>query len=132
MPFLILTTNSMNISYINKAEKFLSKLDYFCYFKDNNVLMVSEDKALLPFMSVISDDRFPASLIMSIAVDYPKSSSCCQIVLNLNKFVDIRLTEEFYVAKNGNTYFGEEAHKFYDYDIQAPLEELEPTCEFRH
>ena len=117
--------------YLLKAEKLLKK-DYFLYSPTDNIIVVSVDKAVLPFMKIIWDENYPKNLLLSFATDYINSSEAANLALMINKITNVKLMEDYYIAKNGNMYFGHEASKYYAYDTQLPLDEIEPECDTRH
>lgn len=116
-----------------KAKKELKKKGLFCYFKNNNILVVSEDKATMPFLYVIWDDEnYPKNFMLSLAVDYPKASTVAHVVILLNAFCKVLITEDFYISKLGSTHWGEDAHALYAYDTHFSLDNIDPECENRH
>lgn len=112
---------------LKKVQKVL--YNYYSYFKDDVVLVLSEDKSLLPFAYVLCDVAYPGFILVSFAVDYPFSSKAAQIVLDINKLLPTLIMEDFYIAKNGTTFWGEEALKMYEIDSVVDLEEIEPVNE---
>ena len=98
------------MSDLDKVKKLLK--DYFVYQPADNILVVSMDKAELPFMKVIWDKSYPKNILLSYGTDFPLSSEAANLALMINNICDVKLMEDFYIAKNGNMYFGLEAAKF--------------------
>lgn len=120
-------------TYMLKAEKELKKKNLFCYFKNDDILVVSEDKATLPFIYILWDEiNYPKSFLLSIAVDCPRANTVAQICLTLNSISKVLITEDFYIAKLGSTHWGDDAHALYMYDTNFSLEEIDPMCDNRH
>lgn len=103
---------------LNKYLKMVRKEipQYFSYFKDANILVVSESKEVLPFAYIIRDVNTPSHLLLSIAVDYPFSQNVVELALATNKIKPVAISDEFYIAKSGNTHLGDDALKYYDLD----------------
>jgi hypothetical protein len=100
---------------LNKLKKSLPK--HFCYFKDSNILVISEDKSILPFCFVIVDPEFPNHFLVSLAVDYPNSIQAAEIIVKASALSNIALTEPFYISVNsGKTYMDDEAYSQWDLD----------------
>jgi len=97
----------------------------YSYFKDPNVLVFSEDKQSLPFCYVIIDENFPGKIVVSFSINAPSVSLAVNMALEINNLSPVALTEEFYIASNGQTYWGEEAAKMYAIDTQIDLENSE-------
>lgn len=104
----------------------------YCFLTGENILAVAEDKQSAPYAYVLTDEKIPNTILVSFAVDYPNASDAAQIVLDLRKISAVAMVEDFYLAKNGQKYWGEEAFKYYTFDTQLPLEELQPRSEERH
>lgn len=103
----------MDNKYLRKIQKLLK--NYFCYFKHPNILVVSEDKAVLPFAYLIIDENYPGKLLLSVAVDYPTSLNVAEIALISNNILPVMLSDVFYISStNGNTYFNEDAYNRWD------------------
>lgn len=89
------------------------KSDFYCYFKHNNILTISEDKASLPFIIIVKE----ADYRVSIAVDYLSPIVVAHLILAISKVKPINLAESFYISPNtGQTYFGHEASDQWDMD----------------
>lgn len=115
-----------------KHNKYLSKVvkslpGYFCHFKDYNALVISEDKSMLPHIFLVCEPKNPKTILMSFSVDYPFSSVAASTALSVSKIANTVIAEDFFIAKIGNTYFGEEARKFYEYETLYPLEDIDPS-----
>lgn len=109
-----------------KIEKLLSD-KFFCYFKSDDILAISEDKATLPFMFIISDAGYKSNLLVSIAVDYPNSINVAEVCLAASTVSDCLLGEPYFisVAQEGKTFFGDEAFEAWDMST-IDLSDLEP------
>jgi hypothetical protein len=91
---------------------------YFSYFKDKQILAISEDKASLPFAFLINDKNYPNSLLLSIAVDYPNSITVVDLTLISSSISNILLSEAFYISpSDGKTYFGDNAYSRWDLEM---------------
>lgn len=107
--------------------------NYFCYFKHENILVISEDKAVLPFAYLIHDkETHPHFLLISLAIDYPNTYNVAEITLLSNSVKRVALGEQFFISKDGTTYLGEDAHKYYSIETQLSIEDLEPTSKVHH
>lgn len=120
----------MRHKYLKKAKKTLS--DYYTYYKHDNILVISEDKAVLPFAYLIVDEHYPENILLSTAVDYPHLNKAIDVALSVNSIKKIALTEQFFIAQNGSTYFGNDAYKYHEIESQISLEELEPFSDISH
>lgn len=118
-------------AFLLKSKKLLEQ-DYFVYQPDDNVLVISNDKTELPFMKIIWDENYPHNLLLSFATDFPLSSLASSLTLQLNNIKEVKLLEDYYIAKNGNMYFGDEAAKFYMWDTQISLDDVDPECQNMH
>ncbi len=106
---------------------------YFCYFKHQDVLVIAEDKSVLPFAYLIaSEPGHPGQLLLSVAIDYSSSDKVANIALVANKVMPVVISESFYVSKMGVTHMGEEAERYFDMDTFLPLEELDPESKAYH
>lgn len=119
------------MSDIAKAETYLSK-SYYCYFKDKDILVVAEDKSVLPFLYVLVDPHYKNTLLLSFAIDFPFPSRACVIGLELSNICNIAVAEDFYISKSGSTFWGDEANKILQFDTQLPLEELDMSKSVKH
>lgn len=115
---------------LTQVNKLLNK--YFSYYKSANVLVVSEDKAVLPFAYIINDKTHPNHLLLSIAVDYPYSERCVELALLVNSVKPVALTEQFFIAQNGTTYLGSDADKYYSLESDYPINDIQPFSKTEH
>jgi hypothetical protein len=114
----------MQNKILTKIQKKLNK--YFTYFKDDNILVISEEKSVLPFAYLIADERYPNAILISLAVDYPQSINVAEIICLTSTIYRITLTEPFYICtSDGKTYFDEEAYTKWELDT-IPLDKIEP------
>ncbi len=91
--------------------------NFFSYFKDDSVLVISEDKASLPFCYALIDDSHPRHILLSVAVDYPTSINVAEIALLSAKVGTTAITHSFYISTlSGKTYLDEEAHDQWELD----------------
>lgn len=117
--------------WLRQAKTVLS--GFYCYLKDDDILVVSEDKATLPHTFIMTDTVFPNTLLLSFAVDYPNASVAASIALHLTRVTKVALVENFYISKhNGTTFWGDDALKYYSFESQIALEEIEPESQARH
>lgn len=118
----------MNNKYLKRVQK---KLDhYYSYFKADNILVVSEDKASLPFAYLIGENpSHPNHLLISIAVDYTYSERVTDVALLANSVKTVALTEQFFISNLGITYIGVEAHKYYQIETELPIEDINPPTD---
>lgn len=105
---------------------------FYCYFKSDTMLSISEDKSMLPFICVIHDDKYPNNLLLSIALDYPNAEKAVEIALYASKIKSTALTEPFFFSGNGSTYVGDEAHDQFQLEVMVPLEDLQPPTDSLH
>lgn len=106
--------------------------NFFCYFKDDSILAISEDKIQLPFAFLILDPAHPKELLLSLAVDYPTSVNAVSIALTAGKRGQVSLTQPFYISMtNGDTYLGTEALDRWDME-SINMELVEPLNKERH
>lgn len=106
-----------------KLQKSLNK--YFTYFKDENILVISEDKSSLPFLFVIVDPNYPTHLILSVAIDYPASTLVLDIAALCSKLGRIAVSHNFYISPySGATHLDDDAYRQWDLDT-IDLEKLE-------
>lgn len=96
------------------------------------MLAISEDKTLLPFAFIVEDENFPGLFVMSIAVNYTNSEKAVELALWASKIRLTALMEPFYIAQNGVTHSGENAYKYWDIDVQLPIDLVEPISEELH
>lgn len=121
----------MQNKYLRRVRKALPS--YFCYFKADNILVLSEDKSVLPFAYLIHDPiANPNFLLLSLAVDYPHSERAVEVALIANTVLRVALTENFFVSQTGNTYIGQEAFKHYEIECELPLQDIEPSSKTQH
>lgn len=121
----------MENKYLKNVQKNLK--GFFCYFKAENVLVVSEDKSVMPFAYIIADElNYPDTLLLSVAVDFPFAEKVVHVALCANRIQKVALTDQFFIGQNGVTYMGEEADKYYEIETECPLEEIEPLCSNVH
>lgn len=112
-------------NYLRQADTLLNKHN-FCYLKEENVLAISEDKSTLPHAFVLTDESIPNTILLSFAIDYPRSSEAAAIALELRKITHVSLVEDFYIAKNGITHWGDDAAKYYTFETQIDLATIDP------
>jgi len=106
--------------------------NYFSYFKEDNALILSEDKASMPFIYIICDDSYPDELLCSVAVDYPNPILVAEIALTASKVMKTTLSEPFYISPiDGQTYFDQEAYDKWDRDT-LDLNDLAPITTSIH
>lgn len=132
MTFLTIL-DSINICKINNYCEIEKKLkNYFCYFKNDDILVISEDKSVLPFAYIINDYNYPDFLLLSLSIDYPNPIPVADITLIANKVKEVVLSEVFYISpSDGKTYFHDEAYERFELD-NLPLEDLEPISSEKH
>jgi hypothetical protein len=113
--------------HLKKAQAKLP--NFFSYFKSDDVLIISEDKASLPFACLIFEQSIPDLLLLSICVDYPTSMNVAEIALVASKIYPTAITEPFYISPiDGKTYIDDEAYKKWDIDA-IDLEKLPAASE---
>jgi hypothetical protein len=105
---------------------------FFSYFKEENVLAISDNKDKLPFAFVINDDEYKFHLLLSIAIDYPNAEKAVELALYTNKIKPAAITESFYISQNGTTYTGDEAYKYWSIDLNYSLNEIDPESNTQH
>lgn len=106
--------------------------NYFSYFKSPNILVVSEDKSVLPFAYVIVEKAHPDHLLLSLAIDYPFPDRVVDLALIVNNIKTVALADGFFVAQTGNTYLGEEAHHYYQIETEVPIKDIDPSSGTLH
>lgn len=102
------------------------KSQFFSYFKDDAILAVSEDKAVLPFAFLIKESK--DILLLSFALD-SHPSVVANFTLLSNSVKPVFIAENFYISQSGSTYFGEEADKMFAIDNLIDLEGLTAISE---
>ncbi len=113
-----------------KIKKLLK--NYFCYFKHPNVLVISEDKSVLPFAYIIVDKSHPASLLLSLAINYPTTINVAEVILVAQTIFPISLADPFYIAaSDGKTYLNEDAYDMWGKE-SVDLSSIMPLSEERH
>jgi hypothetical protein len=106
----------MENKHLKKIQKLLN--NYFSYFKSDDVLVISEDKAEMPFAYIINDSRYKNTLLLCLAIDYANPIHVAEVSLKANKVLKLELSEAFYInPMNGVTYFDEDA--YYQYNLQS-------------
>jgi hypothetical protein len=120
----------MENKHLLKIQKLLN--NYFSYFKHDNILVISEDKAVLPFAYIIVDPGYKNTFLLSLAVDYPNSINVAQLILSVSKYYNLALSEPFFINPNdGITYFNDDAYK--QWDLQSiNLDKIEPASQELH
>lgn len=113
-----------------KVQKLLK--GYFTYFKHDDILVVSEDKAVLPFAYIINDINYKDTLLISLAVDYPNSLKVADVVLTISKLINVEISEPFFInPSDGVTYFNEDAYE--QWDLQSiNLDKIDPISQELH
>lgn len=106
--------------------------NFYCYFKDDNILTISEHKDVLPFMQVICDSNYPNLFLLSIALDYPDSERAVEVALWANSIKSTALTEAFFTSLNGSIYSGEEAHRQFELEKVYPLDKIKLPSKIKH
>ena len=87
---------------------------FYCYFKNNKMLAISEDKASLPFAIIVKER---SKYLISLALDYPVTFNVAKICLVAPNHCGLNLAESFYISpKSGHTFFGDEAGNQWDLD----------------
>lgn len=110
-----------------------SKLtSFYCYFKSDNILAVSEDKAVLPFIQIVCDSNYPDHLLLSVAADYPYSERAIEVALWCSQIRSTALTEPFFISANGSTYTGQDAYNQFELEQVYPLDKMIPLTDSRH
>lgn len=107
-----------------KLQKHLN--NFFTYFKDDNMLVISEDKSVLPFCYAIFDKKAANSILLSVAVDYPTSLNVAEIALKASTIHPTALTHVFYISTNGTTYVDSDAYRQWDLDT-IDMEQIQPV-----
>ena len=93
-----------------KLVKIQNKLNnYFSYFKDDDILVISDDKDSLPFCYIIIASDHPKNILVSIAIDYPISTNVAEIIIHCGRIGDVALTHPFYISPGTGTTFFDEA-----------------------
>lgn len=90
--------------------------NFFTYFIDDTILSISEDKEVSPFAHLIIDDNFKGGVILALAVDYPDAIQAVEVALQARQISPVALGDPFYIAKDGHTYFEEEAYEKFSLD----------------
>ena len=121
----------MDNKYLKKIKSNLT--GFFCYFKDKDILVISEDKSVMPFAYLISDEvNYPGKLLISFAIDFPFSEKAAYVALCANRVKPVVISEQFYIAQNGTTYIGKDASKYFEIDVELPLDQLQPESSHLH
>lgn len=116
--------------YLNKLKEKLSHL--YCYFKDDNILAISEDKTTLPFALVIHDkENYKEYLLLSLATDYPNCEYAVEVALWANKILPTVLSEPFFISSDGTTYTGNDARSQWNLET-LPLDKMESPSKSFH
>lgn len=115
----------------NSLLKSIKLPNYFTYFKENNILAISEDKSSLPFAFLIIEDEYKDLILLSISLTADPVLSA-DIALQASLFNEIMLIEAFYVSEvDGMTYFGNEATRQYNLENEIDLMQIEsPSSQF--
>lgn len=117
----------MNHPKLAKLQKKLT--NYFSYFKDHDILVVSEDKESLPFCYLIMTSDYPHTVLVSVAVDYPICNNVAEIVIHCSRAGNTSLTHPFYISPGtGTTFFDEAAFEQWDIDT-IDLDKLTPLSQ---
>jgi hypothetical protein len=121
----------MQHKHLVKAQKYLKH--YFTYFKDDNILVVAEDKNSLPFAYVIIEDQnYPNIFLLSLDVSYLQMVKAINFTLLLNKIKEVKLVDGFFIAQTGITYIGDDAEKYRQLEFEIPLQEIDPESDTLH
>ena len=103
--------------------------NFFTYFRDDNILAISEDNMQLPICFLVLEKK---KVMIFLAVDYPNSIKVAHIVLASSSIVKSYITNTFYISMtNGATYLDDEAYDRWDLE-SINLNELEPESKERH
>jgi len=111
-------------------QKILSA-EYFTYFKHDNILVVAEDKTVLPFAYLIIDEHYPDEVLLSLSINYSNSINVAQCIINISNMYKVLLSDVFYISSDGRTYFNEEAYDRWDIDL-INLDKIEPLNKHVH
>lgn len=104
---------------------------FYSEFKSDNILSISEDKNLTPFIHVLSDENHVGCLVVSIAVDYPICEKAVDLVLLLNSIAPVIRAESFFVNNKGEMSWGNDAYIQYELE-NIELQDLEPVSDKFH
>lgn len=116
----------MENSTLKKVVKTLDT--FFCYFKHDDIIAISEEKDMAPFAYVLFDDSYPDNLLISLAVDYPIASTVAKLVLLVNKTSPLLVADNFYINQMGQTLWNEEADYAFELDM-IDLDQCEPITD---
>lgn len=106
--------------------------NFFTYFKDENILVVSEDKSQPPFMLLIVEPSHPKHILISIAVDFPNSISAAAVATEVRGMAPTQITKPFYISKtDGYTYIDDEAFDRWELE-SIDLDQLDPENKHIH
>lgn len=116
------------IDYNNQLLKIQKLIEpyFFSYFKDSNILVISEEKQVLPFAYLIIDPNYKGIVILSLAVDYTDCNKTAELMIITSQVLKISLGKSFYISKEGSTYFNEEAYQQWTLDNEFDLNKIEP------
>ena len=121
----------MDNKYLNKIRNNLN--GFFCYFKDKDILVISEDKSVMPFAYLISDEiNYPGKLLLSLATDFPFCDKAVHVALCANRVRETVLSDQFFISNSGITYLGEEADRYHQLEIDLPLDQIMPLTNTKH
>ena len=99
-------------TYLTKIQSDL--IEFFTYFKSDEVLAVAEDKSSGPFAFLVYDKNKPGQLLLSLAIDYFNTFAVTEFVLTASKTQTIELSDVFYISPlDGQTLFNEDAYDRY-------------------
>lgn len=117
-------------THLLKVQKALK--NFFTYFKEDNILVISEDKTTAPFAYIINDATHPTALLLSVSIDYPHSNNVAEIALASSSVRKTQLSDCFFISSvDGSTYFEEEAFERWELE-SLDLSKVEPLSKNLH
>lgn len=54
------------------------------------------------------------------------------MALDIAKLSKVTQAEGFFISKLGQIHFGDDAMKYYEFEMYAPLEDIDPECKSLH
>lgn len=98
-----------------KLAKSLLEEQFYCTFRDNNVLEVSVDEEDVPFLFLIVEK--PEVILMSFSIDFSNAALAAQLAISLKTLANVLVAENFYLSKSGEVFWADEAIIQYSKDI---------------